>query len=51
MKCGVVVFPGSNCDHDCFHILKHVFKIDAEYFLDKWAIRSQSHILTSKAIN
>lgn len=24
MKCGVVVFPGSNCDHDVFHVLKHV---------------------------
>jgi len=35
MKCGVVVFPGSNCDHDCFHILKHVFKIDAEWIWHK----------------
>ena len=24
LKCGVVVFPGSNCDHDCYHVLKHV---------------------------
>jgi phosphoribosylformylglycinamidine synthase len=24
MKFGVVVFPGSNCDHDCYHVLKHV---------------------------
>lgn len=24
MKCGVVIFPGSNCDHDCYHVLKHV---------------------------
>ncbi len=23
MKCGVVVFPGSNCDHDVYHVLKH----------------------------
>lgn len=22
---GVVVFPGSNCDHDCYHVIKHVF--------------------------
>ncbi|MDA8325645.1 MAG: phosphoribosylformylglycinamidine synthase subunit PurQ [Nitrospiraceae bacterium] len=21
---GVIVFPGSNCDHDCYHVLKHV---------------------------
>jgi len=24
MRCGVVVFPGSNCDHDAYHVLKHV---------------------------
>jgi len=24
VKCGVVVFPGSNCDHDAFHVLGHV---------------------------
>lgn len=24
MKCGVVMFPGSNCDHDVYHVLKHV---------------------------
>jgi phosphoribosylformylglycinamidine synthase I len=24
MKVGVVVFPGSNCDHDSYHVLKHV---------------------------
>ena len=24
MKCGIVVFPGSNCDHDCNHILKKI---------------------------
>lgn len=24
MKCGVVVFPGSNCDHDVYHVLRHV---------------------------
>jgi phosphoribosylformylglycinamidine synthase len=23
MRIGVVVFPGSNCDHDCYHVLKH----------------------------
>lgn len=25
MKCGVVLFPGSNCDHDAFHALSQVF--------------------------
>ncbi len=24
MNCGIVVFPGSNCDHDVYHVLKHV---------------------------
>jgi phosphoribosylformylglycinamidine synthase subunit PurQ / glutaminase len=26
LKFGVVVFPGSNCDHDAFHVLKSVFR-------------------------
>ncbi len=29
MKCGVVVFPGSNCDHDVYHVWKHVLQQDA----------------------
>ncbi|MDE2923526.1 MAG: phosphoribosylformylglycinamidine synthase subunit PurQ [Acidobacteriota bacterium] len=24
MKCGIIVFPGSNCDHDVYHVLSHV---------------------------
>ncbi len=24
MSCGIVVFPGSNCDHDVYHLVKHV---------------------------
>lgn len=24
MKFGVVIFPGSNCDQDCIHVLRHV---------------------------
>lgn len=35
MKCGVVVFPGSNCDHDFYHILKHIFKLDTEWIWHK----------------
>jgi phosphoribosylformylglycinamidine synthase I len=27
-KFGVVVFPGSNCDEDMFHVLKHVMRQD-----------------------
>ena len=32
MKVGVVVFPGSNCDRDMYHVLTDVFHLDAEYF-------------------
>ncbi|MFQ5440393.1 MAG: phosphoribosylformylglycinamidine synthase subunit PurQ [Nitrosopumilaceae archaeon] len=32
MKVGVVVFPGSNCDRDMFHVLSDVFHLDAQYF-------------------
>ncbi len=31
MKCGVVVFPGSNCDHDVYHVFKHVLQQDATF--------------------
>ncbi len=31
MRCGVVMFPGSNCDHDVYHVLKHVLGQDAEF--------------------
>lgn len=35
MKFGVVVFPGSNCDHDCYHVLKNVLKQDTVYIWHK----------------
>ena len=28
MRCGVMVYPGSNCDHDVYHVLKHVLRQD-----------------------
>ena len=31
MRCGVVVFPGSNCDHDVYHVLKHVLGQDVRF--------------------
>lgn len=31
MKFGIVVFPGSNCDSDCFHVISDVINQDAEY--------------------
>ena len=35
MKFGVVVFPGSNCDHDCYHVLKHVLEKDTQFVWHK----------------
>ena len=31
MRCGVVVFPGSNCDHDVYHVLKHVLEQETAF--------------------
>jgi phosphoribosylformylglycinamidine synthase subunit PurQ / glutaminase len=31
MKFAVVVFPGSNCDQDCYHIAKDLLDCEAEY--------------------
>ena len=31
MKAGIVVFPGSNCDRDVYHILNNVIGISAQY--------------------
>jgi len=31
MKFGVVVFPGSNCDHDAFHAIGHVLQKPVEF--------------------
>jgi phosphoribosylformylglycinamidine synthase I len=35
MKFGIVVFPGSNCDHDAYHAVKHVLGQDAEFVWHK----------------
>ena len=31
MKFGIIVFPGSNCDQDCFNVIKDVLKQPVEY--------------------
>jgi phosphoribosylformylglycinamidine synthase len=31
VRFGIVVFPGSNCDHDAYHAAKHVLEQDAEF--------------------
>ena len=35
MKAAVVVFPGSNCDTDCFHALKDIAKTPVEFVWHK----------------
>jgi phosphoribosylformylglycinamidine synthase len=35
IKFGVVVFPGSNCDHDAYHAAKHVMGQEAEFLWHK----------------
>jgi len=35
MKFGVVVFPGSNCDHDAYHAARHVLGQEAEFLWHK----------------
>ena len=35
MKFAVVVFPGSNCDHDAYHAAKHVLGQEAEFVWHK----------------
>lgn len=37
MKFGVVVFPGSNCDHDAYHACKHILGQDAVFLWHKEA--------------
>jgi phosphoribosylformylglycinamidine synthase len=35
MRVGVVVFPGSNCDHDTYHAFKHVCGQEAQFVWHK----------------
>lgn len=34
-KIGVIVFPGSNCDHDAYHAMKHVMNADTTFLWHK----------------
>jgi len=31
MKIAVLVFPGSNCEHDVYHVLKHQLQVQVDY--------------------
>ncbi|MEE8185909.1 MAG: phosphoribosylformylglycinamidine synthase subunit PurQ [Thermodesulfobacteriota bacterium] len=35
MKVAIIVFPGSNCDHDCYHVIKHVLGKQANFIWHK----------------
>ncbi len=35
MKFGVVVFPGSNCDHDTFNVLQDIFRMETVFLWHK----------------
>lgn len=35
VKFGIVVFPGSNCDHDAYNVAKHVMNQDAHFIWHK----------------
>ncbi len=35
MRFGIIVFPGSNCDEDCYHVVKDVFNQKAKYIWHK----------------
>ena len=35
MKAAVIVFPGSNCDTDCWHVLRDVLNIQVDFVWHK----------------
>jgi phosphoribosylformylglycinamidine synthase subunit PurQ / glutaminase len=35
MNFGIVIFPGSNCDHDCYYSLKQIFQQEVEFIWHK----------------
>jgi len=35
LKFGIVVFPGSNCEHDVYHVVKHLLGHDAAFLWHK----------------
>ena len=35
LRLGVIIFPGSNCDHDAYHAARHVFGLDTRFIWHK----------------
>lgn len=34
-RAGIVVFPGSNCDHDAFYVFKNIINVDTKFLWHK----------------
>lgn len=45
MKFGIVVFPGSNCDHDTFHVLNNVVGVKTEFIWHKETVLSDYDLI------
>jgi phosphoribosylformylglycinamidine synthase I len=45
LKFGVVVFPGSNCDHDAYHVVKHELQQDAHFLWHKQSSLESSDVI------
>ncbi len=45
LKFGVVVFPGSNCDHDAYYSLRKVLNYDVEFLWHKDTDLKQSSVI------
>jgi phosphoribosylformylglycinamidine synthase subunit PurQ / glutaminase len=35
MKCGIIVFPGSNCDQDAYYVMNNIYGIETVYLWHK----------------
>jgi phosphoribosylformylglycinamidine synthase len=44
-KFGVVVFPGSNCDHDTYYVLKKIFDLDVIFLWHKQSSLEDSDVI------
>lgn len=45
MKFGIVVFPGSNCDSDCLHVVREVLQCPAEFIWHKECDLKKSDVI------
>jgi len=44
-KVGVIVFPGSNCDHDAYYVCKNILKVDTKFLWHKDSSIEDSNII------